>query len=67
MKSLILLMTFLITSPLFAQDREGDLQLPVSELSEIQREEERLPPTIEEVEMTRSKEINDDKEGKKKE
>ena len=33
----------------FAQDKEGDLQLPVSDL-EIEKQEEELPPTIDQVE-----------------
>lgn len=33
-----------------AQEKEGDLALPVSDI-EIEKQEERLPPTIEEVEI----------------
>jgi hypothetical protein len=40
---------------LFAQDKEADLQIPVSDISEIQREEADLPPTLEEVEMKQEK------------
>lgn len=50
MKILIAIL-FLLNLPLWAQDKEGDLQLPVSDVSEIQKEEEKLPPTIDEVEM----------------
>lgn len=34
-----------------AQEKEGDLQLPVTDVSQIERQEEELPPSIEEVEM----------------
>lgn len=39
---------------LYAQDKEGDLHLPVSDVSDIQREEE-MPPTIDEVKMIQKK------------
>lgn len=46
-----LTMTFLLMSfSVFAQDKEGDLQLPVSDISQIEKQEE-VPPTIDEVEM----------------
>lgn len=36
---------------LYAQNTEADLNLPVSDVSEIQKQEEEIPPTIDEVEM----------------
>ncbi len=49
MKYLTLL--FLLCSlSAFAQEKEGDLAIPVSDL-EIQKQEEELPPTIDEVEV----------------
>lgn len=35
---------------IMAQEKEGDLALPVSDL-EIEKQEEELPPTLEEVEI----------------
>jgi hypothetical protein len=45
------------TLNLWAQDKEGDLQLPVSDVSNLEREEQReeLPPTLDEVEMKQKK------------
>lgn len=46
-----LTMTFLLMSfSVFAQDKEGDLQLPVSDISQIEKQEE-VPPSLDEVEM----------------
>lgn len=46
-----LTMTFLLMSfSVFAQDKEGDLQLPVSDISQIEKQED-VPPTIDEIEM----------------
>jgi hypothetical protein len=36
---------------LHAQDKEADLQLPVSDVSQIQKQEEEMPPTLDQVEM----------------
>lgn len=48
---------------LFAQEeREADLNLPESDISKIQKQEEKLPPTIEEVEMKQK----DEKDKKRK-
>ena len=49
MKYLTLLI-LLFSLNIQAQEREGDLALPVTDL-EIEKQEEELPPTIEEVEM----------------
>ena len=49
---LSIIFLILFSSASFAQtDREGDLQLPVTDLGQIQKQEEKLPPTIDEVEM----------------
>jgi hypothetical protein len=52
---LILLFSFSI----YAQEKEGDLQLPVSDL-EIEKQEEEMPPTLEEVEMNHGTEQEDE-------
>lgn len=46
---------FIFSLNLHAQEREGDLNLPVSDLPEVERQEEELPPTINEVEMKEKK------------
>jgi hypothetical protein len=48
-----------------AQDKEGDLQLPVTDISKIQEQEE-MPPSIEEVEMTNTPDENKQKTKSKK-
>ncbi len=68
MKFLIigLLLTHL---PLHAQsqDKEADLQLPVSDISQIQEQEEKLPPTIQEVEMKQKERVPEKRPVRKKE
>lgn len=44
---LVLMMSFNV----FSQEKEGDLQLPVTDVSQIEKQEEELPPTLDEVEM----------------
>jgi len=51
------LFLLLISMNIMAQEKEGDLALPVSDL-EIERQEEELPPTLEEVEIKQ----NEDKQ-----
>lgn len=48
-----------------AEDKEGDLQLPVTDISEIQEQEE-MPPSIDEVEMTNTPDENKQKIQSKK-
>lgn len=58
---------FMLCYNLYAQDKEGDLQLPVTDVSDIQREEE-MPPTIDEVKMIQKKDDpRKDRQGKKSE
>lgn len=60
MKCLTIL--FLLSSlNLYAQDKEADLQMPVTDVSQIERQEEELPPTLEEVEMKQKKTTPDKK------
>lgn len=49
------LLLLLISFNTYSQEKEGDLQLPVTDLSEIERQEEEVPPTIDEVEMKQKK------------
>lgn len=51
MKNLIFFLILVLSVIAFSQDQEGNLQQPVSDLDEIQKEEEALPPTIDEVPM----------------
>lgn len=41
---------FVLCVNAFAEDKEADLQMPVSDISEIQQEQEEIP-TLDEVEM----------------
>ncbi len=41
----------LLSTSAFAQESEADLQLPVTDISEMQKEEEESVPTLEEVQM----------------
>lgn len=54
------LMMMFLTSPLFAQDSEADLQIPVEDISQIQKEEEQQIPTLEEVEMKNNRRDDSD-------
>lgn len=48
----LLPMILLLSFSSFAQEgQEGDLQLPVSDIEQIERQEEELPPTLDEVQM----------------
>ena len=47
----LLLFIFMFHFNTWAQDKEGDLQLPVVDVSEIERQEEEQIPTLDEVEM----------------
>lgn len=61
MKYLTLL--FLVLSfNVYSQEQEGDLALPVTDL-EIERQEEELPPTIDEVEVRQNEEEQSDHRG----
>jgi hypothetical protein len=53
------LFLLLISINIHAQEKEGDLALPVSDL-EIERQEEELPPTIDEVEIKQHEEKQSD-------
>lgn len=53
MRYLTLFVLF-VSMNIHAQDKEGDLALPVSDV-EIEKQEERLPPTIDQVEMKQQK------------
>lgn len=46
----------------YSQEKEGDLQLPVTDLSQVEKQEEEIPPTLDEVEMKQK----EDKTKKKK-
>ncbi|HXH30199.1 MAG TPA: hypothetical protein VNJ01_05250 [Bacteriovoracaceae bacterium] len=47
-----ILFLIIFSSVSFAQTyREGDLQLPVTDLGQIQRQEKQLPPSIDDVVM----------------
>jgi hypothetical protein len=48
----------------FSQEQEGDLAIPVSDL-EIQKQEEELPPTIDEVEVRQKDQKKIDQRGKR--
>lgn len=65
----LIISLLLIHLPLAAQDqdKEADLQLPVTEVKQIQKQEEKLPPTIYEVEMTKRPEEKEVPRAKKKE
>lgn len=52
---LLLMVVLLFHGSIFAQDKEGDLQLPVSDIQQ-ERQEQELPPTLDEVEMKEKKE-----------
>lgn len=62
MRYLTLFLLF-ISINIQAQEKEGDLALPVSDL-EIERQEEELPPTIDQVEI-KQKETKQTKEKKR--
>lgn len=47
----ITLFLFVFQLNVYAQEKEGDLNLPVADIEEIEKQEEELPPTIDEVEM----------------
>lgn len=58
---LLLILSFSLTLFAFAEDKEGDLQLPVSDISEIQKEEEKKLPTLDEVPMKDDKRLKTEK------
>jgi len=62
------LLLLLVSMNILAQEKEGDLALPVSDI-EIEKQEEELPPTIDQVEMKQNqkKQPKDRKPEKKNE
>lgn len=62
------LFLLLLSMNIMAQEKEGDLALPVSDL-EIEKQEEALPPTIDQVQMKQkqTKQSKDRKPEKKDE
>lgn len=62
MKTLLFTILF-ISFTAYAQDKEGDLQLPVTDISNAQKEEEKIP-TIDEVPMYEDKKPKNEVESK---
>lgn len=51
MKMKLVILLLLLSTSAFAQESEADLQLPVTDISDMQKEEEESVPTLEEVQM----------------
>jgi hypothetical protein len=50
----LLLVILTLPSTAFCEDKEGDLLLPVTDISQVEKQEE-VPPSLEEVEMQQKK------------
>ena len=66
MKIIILLLSLIFHLNASSEDKEGDLQLSVSDVSLIEKQKEELPPTIEEVEIIKKEKKKKNKPEKHK-
>ncbi len=66
MKYTILFVSLFSSLCFAANDREGDLQMPVTDISQIQRQEQELPPSLDEVKMEQKNQPEASPEDKKR-